>query len=101
MAQPASSPYLQRPDPVFGLFRKSSQAERDRADGIKELVRKIFGLGDDTTVSVSEIQCGDASCPGTETVILVMQPGKKTRAFKVLAPLLAVDDAAVEHALAA
>ncbi|GLS21766.1 hypothetical protein GCM10007874_47830 [Labrys miyagiensis] len=85
---------------MFGLFRKPSQAERDKAAAIKEQVRALCGLGQETTVSVSEIQCGDASCPGTETVILIMQPGVKTRACKVLAPLADVDEAAVEAALA-
>lgn len=86
---------------MFGLFRKPSQAERDKAAAIKQHVRAVFGLSEETTVSVSEIQCGDASCPGTETVILIMQPGVKTKAYKVLAPLLDVDVAAVERALAA
>ncbi len=85
---------------VFGLFRKPSQAERDQAAAIKQMVREILGLGEETTVSVSEIQCGDAACPGTETVILVMQPGVKTKAYKVLAPLLEVERATVEQALA-
>ncbi len=84
---------------MFALFRKPSQAERDKASAIKEQVRHLRGLGDETTVSVSEIQCGDASCPGTETVILIMQRGVKTRAYKVLAPLLEVEQAAVEKAL--
>ena len=85
---------------MFGLFRKPSQAERDKATAIKGIVRELRGFGDETTVSVSEIQCGDASCPGTETVILIMQPGVKTKAYKVLTPLLEVDRAAVELALA-
>jgi len=84
---------------MFGLFRKPSQAERDKATAIKEQVRRLRSLGDETTVSVSEIQCGDASCPGTETVILIMQPGVRTKAYKILAPLLDVDEAAVTQAL--
>ncbi len=86
---------------MFGLFRKPSQAERDRAAAIKDIVRELRGLGDETTISVSEIQCGDASCPGTETVILIMQPSVKTKAYKVLAPLLEVDRAKVEEVLLA
>ena len=86
---------------MFGLFRKPSAAEREKAAAIKAIVREIQGLDDDATLSVSEIQCGDATCPGTETVILIMRPGLKTQAFKVLAPLLEVDRAAVEQALAA
>jgi hypothetical protein len=85
---------------MFGLFRKPSQAERDKTAAIKAQVRTLRGLGDETTVSVSEIQCGDANCPGTETVILIMQPGVKTKAYKVLKPLMEVDEAAVSEALA-
>jgi hypothetical protein len=85
---------------VFGLFRKPSQADRDRAAAIKQMTREILGLDEETAISVSEIQCGDTACPGTETVILVMQPGVKTKAYKVLAPLLGVERAAVEQALA-
>ena len=33
--------------------------------------------------SVNEIVCADPSCPGTETVVLVMIPGRRTRAVKV------------------
>ncbi|WP_448951074.1 hypothetical protein [Labrys neptuniae] len=85
---------------MFGLFKKPSQAERDKAAAIKQMVRDMLALGEETTVSVSEIQCGDAACPGTETVILVMQPGVKTKAYKVLAPLLDVEHTQVEQALA-
>ncbi|CAM5777188.1 hypothetical protein LMIY3S_05910 [Labrys miyagiensis] len=84
---------------MFGLFRKPSQAEREKAAAIKEQVRHLRGLGEETTISVSEIQCGDASCPGTETVILIMRPGAKTEAYKVLAPLIEVTETAVAEAL--
>lgn len=86
---------------MFGLFRKPSQAERDRSAAIKDVIREIMALGEDATLSVSEIQCGDASCPGTETVILVMRPGIRTQAYKVLSPLLDIDRTAIERALAA
>jgi len=85
---------------VFGLFRRSDPEQRRQAESVKVLVREILCLADEVTVTVSEIQCGDASCPGTETVILVLQKGVKTRAYKVLAPLMEVDRAAVEKALA-
>ena len=85
---------------MFGLFRKPSQAERDRSAAIKDVIREIMALGEDATLSVSEIQCGDVSCPGTETVILVMRPGSRTLAYKVMAPLLEIDRDAVERALA-
>ena len=85
---------------LFGLFRKPDPEERRKADAIKAIVRAHLSLDDGATISVSEIQCGDAACPGTETVILVMVPGQKTRAYKVLSPLGEADAAAVVSALA-
>ena len=43
-----------------------------------------MGLGDAAVIAVNEILCADPACPGTETetVILVMNPGEKTKAFK-------------------
>jgi len=45
-----------------------------------------------STLSVSEISCADPSCPGTETVILVMRPGERTRAYKVAKAMDAVTE---------
>lgn len=38
---------------------------------------------EDITVSVNEIDCNDPACPGVETVVLIIEKGKKTRACKV------------------
>jgi len=53
-----------------------------------------------TQVSVSEIVCRDPGCPGTETVILVMRAGEKTRAAKITKDAADVTDADVAEALA-
>jgi hypothetical protein len=50
---------------------------------VKDMTRAILALPDEVTVSANEIICADPACPGSETVILVMRPGEKTRAFKV------------------
>ncbi len=84
---------------MFGLFRRPSDAERAASAAIKAQVRAALNLEEAATVSVSEIDCGDAACPGLETVILVMRPGQRTRAFKVPGGLASVDAAAVEAAL--
>ena len=34
-------------------------------------------------ITVSEVQCGDVACPGNETVVLVMVPGRRTKAYRV------------------
>ncbi len=84
---------------MFGLFRRPSDVERAASAAIKAQVRTALNLEEAATVSVSEIDCGDAACPGLETVILVMRPGQRTRAFKVAGGLLAADTAAVAAAL--
>ena len=52
----------------------------------------------DTPFAVNEIACTDPGCPGIETVILVMEPGRKTRAHKVAKPLDAVTEQDVRAA---
>jgi hypothetical protein len=70
----------------FGLFGKSG-ADRakasDEASRIKADVRAILGLPEAAAIAVNEILCADPACPGNETVVLVMNPGEKTRAFKL------------------
>lgn len=70
----------------FGLFGKGgadkAQAS-ERAGRIKAQTREILGLPEAAAIAVNEIICADPACPGTETVILVMNPGEKTRAFKL------------------
>ncbi|HEV7257161.1 MAG TPA: hypothetical protein VGN82_05210 [Bosea sp. (in: a-proteobacteria)] len=70
----------------FGLFGKGGAGKAqtsEQAGRIKPLVRELLGLPDAAAIAVNEIVCADPACPGTETVILVMNPGEKTRAFKL------------------
>jgi hypothetical protein len=66
----------------FGFGRKE---ERDPAavEAIKRNVRAALTLDDDVAISINEIACADPACPVLETIILIMEPGKKTRAVKV------------------
>jgi hypothetical protein len=54
----------------------------------------------DATIAVNEIVCLDPSCPGTETVILIMHRRRKTRAAKIGKPLDEVTRDDVAQALA-
>ena len=54
----------------------------------------------DATLAVNEIVCLDPGCPGTETVILVMHPGRKTQAAKIAKPIDEVTEDDVAEALA-
>jgi hypothetical protein len=86
---------------MLGLFHRTSREERQRVEGLKAAARQILGLGADATLSISEIQCGDVSCPGIETVILVMARGKRTEVHKIAARLRDVDEEALAGALQA
>jgi len=67
----------------FGLFGRKERPESKALAQIKVWVRELAGLGEEAVISANEIICADPSCPGAETVILIMEPGRATRALKV------------------
>lgn len=76
----------------LGLFGKRDAAEGKAAAAadasrIKAEIRARLRLPEAAAIAVNEIICADPSCPGTETVILVMNPGEKTRAYKAQMPM--------------
>lgn len=87
----------------FGLFGKDKReaAGADAAAQVKRQVRELLGLPENAVIAVNEILCADPACPGTETVILVMKPGEKTRAFKVQMGLAELAPEALVQALSA
>jgi hypothetical protein len=82
----------------FGGGAKPDPAATGR---IKDKVRLILGLPEDASIAVNEIICADPSCPGMETVILIMAPGEKTVAAKVQAAIEEVSDEALTLAVLA
>lgn len=84
---------------LFMRGRSEGQGARDASRTLAESVRRILGLDEDASVSVSEIACGDPACGGAETVILVMRAGERTRAAKLLKPLSTVTDEELAAAL--
>jgi hypothetical protein len=52
-----------------------------------------------TSARVSQIECTDPSCPGFETIILIMNTHMKTQAFKIKKPLQDVTQTDIEIAL--
>ncbi len=64
------------------------------------MTRAILSLDEDATVSANEILCADPACPGSETVILVMRPGQRTKAYKVTAEAKDVTEDMLRAALA-
>ena len=85
----------------FGLFGRDKReaAGADAAAQVKRQVRDLLGLPESAVIAVNEILCADPACPGTETVILVMKPGEKTRAFKIQMGLAELSPEALVQAL--
>ena len=82
------------------LRRKAAKPEPEAIGRLKSCVREVLALPAGTALAVNEIACLDPTCPGMETVILVMEPGRKTRAYKIAKALEAVTDQDIRDALA-
>jgi hypothetical protein len=88
----------------FGLFRRREEppqagsVERTQ-EQVKAWAAAAAGLPGDAVLAVNEIVCTDASCPGVETVVLLMRPGEKTRAHKVPKALSEVTEQDIREAL--
>jgi hypothetical protein len=87
----------------LGAFLKSafgrSKPDRQAIEQVKAWTRAALQSSDDTAVTVNEIVCADPGCPGIETVILVMEPSAKTRAYKIPKALDAVTEQDIGQAL--
>lgn len=83
---------------LFG-GRVSSGPGGATAARIKEWVRSAAELPGDAAIAVNEIACMDPVCPGVETVVLVMAPGRKTRAYKVAKAMGEVTEQDIRDAL--
>ena len=81
------------------MRRKAAKPEPEVIGRIKSCVREVRVLPAGTALTVNEIACLDPACPGLETVILVMAPGRKTRACKIAKALDAVTEQDVRGAL--
>ena len=82
-------------------FFKRRQADHEKLDELKRIIRLHLDLRSDHSVSISEIECGEPSCPGLETVVLILHPKEKTRAIRVPNPLAEVNETALVAALGA
>lgn len=87
----------------FANFLRSGFAAKPEAEAVQRVKAWVTAALDahrDTALAVNEIACADPSCPGIETVILIMEPGRKTRACKVQKPIEEVTEEDVRAALA-
>lgn len=82
---------MRSPVALFGAFLRGTfgfpKPDREAVERVKQMARATLQASSDTAFAVNEIACNDPGCPGIETVILVMEPGQKTRALKVQKPL--------------
>lgn len=62
---------------------------------LKRLVRERLRSGD-ATISVNEIRCHEAGCPGLETVVLILATGRSPRRLRFLKPVAEVNAADVD-----
>jgi len=81
------------------LRRKAPKPEAEAVARVKAHVLDVLTLPAGTTLAVNEIACLDPACPGLETVILVMEPGRKTRAYKVAKALDMVTEQDIREVL--
>lgn len=89
----ASFPALLRK--TFGM----PTLDKEAIARVKDWACAALEASPETAYAVNEIACTDPGCPGVETVILVMEPGKKTRAVKIQKPLADVTEPDVREAL--
>ncbi|HEV2558099.1 MAG TPA: hypothetical protein VGU45_05685 [Microvirga sp.] len=80
---------------AFGM----PKADPEHVRQVKLWASAALQARDGTAFAVNEIACNDPGCPGVETVILVMEPGRRTRACKVLKALDEVTEQDVREAL--
>ncbi len=93
---------MRSPVALFGAFLRGTfglpKPDKQAVERVKDLARATLQVSPETAFAVNEIACNDPGCPGIETVILVMEPGRKTRALKVAKALDAVTEADVAAA---
>lgn len=83
------------------LFRPDEKRQKD-VERLKGWVRAALAVDDSKTVSISEIECGDPSCPGgIETAVLVRGKASVEAAFKLRGPLDSLSEAMVADAVGA
>jgi hypothetical protein len=89
----------------FGAFLKGAfgrpKPDSEAVGRVKEWCRGALRSTPDTVFAVNEIACTDPGCPGVETVILVMEPGRRTRALKIPGTLDEVTEQDVREAFKA
>lgn len=85
---------------LFGSRAREDRASRrTQTDRVAAWALSAGNFAEGTVVRASEIVCADPLCPGIETVLLVMEPDRPTRAVKLGGPAADVTQEDVASAL--
>ena len=69
---------------AFALGRRARRAGYPEAiQQLKLETRKLLGLSDDVTISVTELTCREPGCPDVETVIAILRAKEKPTIARV------------------
>lgn len=67
----------------MNLFGPKRVLQPDQVDRIKSWTRELWGLGDDVTIMVTELECREPGCSPIETVIVVLKGPGHTQQHKI------------------
>ena len=85
----------------LGRWFKPDEKRQEVVQRLKGWVSDALALSDKVTISVSEIECGDPSCPGgVETAVLVRGRASVEAAFKLAGPIDQLSEQSVRAAIA-
>lgn len=77
-----------------------SGTQRVDTSGLRAIVREELDLGEDDTITVSEMACSKQGCPPVETVISIFPAGEETYLIRVCKAIADVEPMDVLTALA-
>jgi hypothetical protein len=80
-------------------FRRKHPEQGVARAAIRTWVEAILGDDPPLTLTISEIDCADPTCPGLETILLVMREGEATQAVKIRKGMEDINEADVLEAV--
>ncbi|MAO55340.1 MAG: hypothetical protein CMM61_06560 [Rhodospirillaceae bacterium] len=80
-------------DDILGLSRAKPDGSAAR---IKDMMRERLGIGEETTLMVSELHCHEDGCPDVETVIAVMNADRDKMTWKIAKPMTEVGEGDIQ-----
>jgi hypothetical protein len=71
----------------MNLFGQKPPSNPEAIARIKGWVYELFGIPEETTLTVMELRCHEDDCPDVETVIGVLDEPGKARKHKLMKPM--------------